>query len=70
MAHTVDTDYDVNRAEAVPKSGRVRHFDELDERAQDYLVHVAEGASPRDPTNLSGLREGDVVVFTEYYRIE
>jgi len=70
MAHAVDADYDVNRSETAPESGRVRHFDELGERAQEYLVHVAEGASPRDPTNLDGLREGDVVVYTEYYRIE
>jgi hypothetical protein len=70
MARTVDTEYDVNRTDAVPESARVRHFDELDDSAQEYLVHVAEGASPRDPTNLSELNEGDVVVFTDYYRIQ
>jgi len=70
MSRSVDTEYDVNRTDSVPESARVRHFDELDDAAQEYLAHVAEGASPRDPTNLSGLDEGDVVVFTDYYHIK
>jgi len=70
MTRAVDTDFDVNQSVVVPRSGRVRHFDELNERTQEYLVNVTEGASPRDPTTLPGLSEGDVVVFTEYYRIE
>ncbi|MFB6102954.1 MAG: hypothetical protein ABEJ73_10355 [Haloplanus sp.] len=70
MAHAVDSEYDVNRTDTVPESARVRHFDELDDSAQEFLVHVAEGVSPRDPANLSGLQEGDVVVFTDYYHIQ
>jgi len=70
MARAVDSEYDVNRTDTVPETARVRHIDELDESAQEYLFTVAEGASPRDPSNLSGLNEGDVVVFTEYYHIK
>ncbi|MFB6194629.1 MAG: hypothetical protein ABEI80_00520 [Haloplanus sp.] len=70
MARAVDSEYDVNRTETVPESARVRHFDELDDSAQEFLVHATEGASPRDPANLSDLREGDVVVFTDYYHIQ
>ncbi|WP_251328290.1 hypothetical protein [Haloplanus pelagicus] len=70
MAHAVDSEYDVNRTDSVPESARVRHFDELDDSVQDYLVHVTEGKSPQDPNNLSGLSEGDVVVFTDYYHIQ
>jgi len=70
MARAADSEYDVNRTETVPETARVRHFDELDDSAQEYLFNVASGASPRDPSNLSGLNEGDVVVFTDYYRIQ
>jgi hypothetical protein len=70
MSHAVDAEYDVHETETVPESAEVRHFDELDESAQQYLCNVADGASPRDPNNLSGLNEGDVVVFTDYYHVE
>jgi hypothetical protein len=70
MSRSVDTEYDVIRTNSVPESARVRHFDELDDAAQEYLAHAVEGASPRDPTTLSGLSEGDVVVYTDYYRIQ
>jgi len=69
MTRAVDSDYDVKRTETVPETARVRHFDELDDSTQEYLFSVVEGASPRDPSNLSGLSEGDVVVFTDYYHI-
>jgi hypothetical protein len=69
MTRTVDSDHDVKRTETVPETARVRHFDELDDSAQQYLCNVAAGAPPRDPSNLSGLNEGDVVVFTDYYHV-
>ena len=70
MARAADSKYDVDRTDTVPETSRVRHFDELDDSAQEYLSNVAQGASPRDPSNLSGLNEGDVVVFTDYYHIK
>jgi hypothetical protein len=70
MSRAADAEFDVNRTETVPESARVRDFDELDDAAQEYLAHAVEGASPRDPTTLSGLSEGDVVVYTDYYRIQ
>jgi hypothetical protein len=70
MSRAADSKYDVDRTDTVPETARVRHFDELDDSAQEYLFNVAQGASPRDPSNLSGLNEGDVVVFTEYYHIQ
>jgi hypothetical protein len=61
-------------AENVPDDARVRHYDELDERAKEYLDAVATG---RDrpftdggrPEPVADLRSGDVVVFTDYYRV-
>lgn len=70
MSRAVDAEYDVNRTDTVPESARVRHFDELDDSAQEYLVHVSEGVSPQDPSNLTGLNRGDVVVFTDYYHVQ
>jgi hypothetical protein len=69
MSRAVDSEYDVKRTDTVPETARVRHVDELDDSAQEYLFDVAEGASPRDPTTLPGLNEGDVVVFTDYYHV-
>jgi hypothetical protein len=70
MSRAADAEYEVKGTDTVPETARVRHFDELDDSAQEYLFTVAEGASPRDPGNLSGLNEGDVVVFTDYYHIK
>jgi hypothetical protein len=70
MSRAVDSEYDVNRTKTVPETARVRHFDELDDSAQEYLFNVIDGASPRNPNNLSDLNEGDVVVFTDYFHIK
>jgi len=70
MPRAADSKYDVDRTETVPETARVRHFDELDDSAQEYLSNVARGVSPRDPSNLAGLSEGDVVVFTDYYHVK
>jgi hypothetical protein len=69
MSRAANSEYDVSEAKAVPETARVRHFDELDDAAQEYLYDVTTGGSPRDPSTLSGLQEGDVVVFTEYLRV-
>ena len=70
MTFPADSEYDVTGTDTMPETARVRHFDELDDSAQEYLFNVAAGASPRDPGTLSGLNEGDVVVFTDYYHIK
>jgi len=70
MSRAVDAEYDVNRTDTVPETAQVHHFDELDDSAQEYLFNVAEGGSPRDPSSLSELNEGDVVVFTDYFHIQ
>jgi hypothetical protein len=56
-------------AETVSESARVRHFDELDETAQESLAGAVDGPSSPRTTSLPGLSSGDVVVFTDYYRI-
>ncbi|MFC4357490.1 hypothetical protein ACFO0N_05935 [Halobium salinum] len=52
----------------VPVDARVVHFDELDDAAQDRVV--ARAASGTDVGPLpDGLEAGDVVVFTDYFRV-
>ncbi|MFB6096275.1 MAG: hypothetical protein ABEJ74_02675 [Haloferacaceae archaeon] len=65
----------------VPEGARVRHFDELDERAQQDLfaaVHGGSSLAGEESRNrrvsdgggdVTGLVSGDVVVFTGYYRV-
>jgi hypothetical protein len=70
MSRGIDSDTDVHPTDTVPENARVHHFDELEDSAQEYLAHVAEGRSPQKPTALSELQEGDVVVFTDYYHVQ
>lgn len=58
----------LSRAERVHPSARVRHFDQLSESAQDYVVAWAsDGAVPN--VLPEDLRADDVVVFTDYLRV-
>ncbi|MFB6161293.1 MAG: hypothetical protein ABEJ61_08985 [Haloferacaceae archaeon] len=62
------TDLSVTDPGSLSADARVRHVDELDERAQAFLDAArAEGTTPDDPP--ADLTPGDVVVFTEYYRV-
>jgi hypothetical protein len=50
----------------VPAGARVRDFDELDDRTQEFFLSTAtDGTVPAG----FGLSQGDIVVFTDYYRV-
>ncbi|KTG28447.1 hypothetical protein [Haloferax profundi] len=54
----------------VPAGVRVHHFDELSEQTQHALATVSHsGRLDIDPT-ATRLSRGDVVVFTEYFRVQ
>jgi len=53
----------------VPADARVRHYDELDEGTQTYLESVARGHATDGGNPDPSLSPGDVVVFTDYYRV-
>ncbi|WP_396611789.1 hypothetical protein ACH9L7_00435 [Haloferax sp. S1W] len=54
----------------VPSSARVRHFDELSDRTQQaFTTAFPSGHLDIDPET-TDLSRGDVVVFTEYVRIQ
>lgn len=54
--------------EDVPVDARVVHFDELDDPAQDRVVARAAHGVDTGPLP-EGLEAGDVVVFTDYFRV-
>jgi hypothetical protein len=54
------------RTDWVQPEGRVRDYDELDDRTQQFFLSTAgDGTVPAG----HGLSQGDVVVFTDYYRV-
>ncbi|CQR53837.1 MULTISPECIES: hypothetical protein [Haloferax] len=54
----------------VPPGARVHHFDELSERTQRALAAASPaGRLDIDPT-ASRLSRGDIVVFTDYVRVQ
>ncbi|MFB6304317.1 MAG: hypothetical protein ABEH47_04060 [Haloferacaceae archaeon] len=48
---------------------RVRHYDELDDETQAYIESVARGHATDGGSPDPSLSSGDVVVFTDYYRV-
>ncbi|WP_224268328.1 hypothetical protein [Haloprofundus salinisoli] len=68
MAQSTNTTVAATRTETVPAGARVRHFDELDESAQQLVLEAANGQLTNTAT-VSDLRSGDIVVFTDYYRV-
>ena len=62
------TDRRVVETREITPDARVRHFDELSERAQRYVARAADGDPSAEP--LPGdLRAGDVIVHTRYLSV-
>ncbi|WP_241981536.1 hypothetical protein [Halorubrum sp. GN11_10-6_MGM] len=57
----------LRRTGRVPADARVRHYDELDDDEQDVVRELA--GDPRTAPETGDLDDGDVVKFTDYYRI-
>jgi hypothetical protein len=59
----------LERVESVPTDATVRHVDQLD---SETLAAFYEAVSTRRPVSASGtdLEAGEVIVFTEYYRVQ
>ena len=68
-AHTTGAPVVVPVSDVSP-TARVRHFDQLDEDAQDALTAaVPNGRLDVDPES-TRLSRGDVVVFTDYFLVQ
>ncbi|SFH62509.1 hypothetical protein SAMN04488066_11317 [Halorubrum aquaticum] len=57
----------LRRTGRVPPDARVRHYDELEEATQAAVAELA--GRPRTAPESADLEDGDVVKFTDYYRI-
>ncbi len=57
----------LRRTGSVPPDARVRHYDELAEASQVAVAELAD--RPRTAPESADLEDGDVVKFTDYYRI-
>jgi hypothetical protein len=51
----------------IEPTDRVRHIDQLSPRDRREVFDAVEGSSPA--ADLQGLESGDVIRFTEYYRV-
>ncbi|WP_435099409.1 hypothetical protein [Halorubrum sp. N11] len=57
----------LRRTGVIPPDARVRHYDELGEDAQIVVRELA--GRPRTAPEADDLDDGDVVKFTDYYRV-
>ena len=57
----------LTRTDSVPEESHVRHFDELGERAQNAVASLDAGGIVCDAP---GLTTADIIVYTDYFRVE
>ena len=57
----------LRRTGTIPAGARVRHYDELDEETQVAVSEIA--GRPRTAPETEDLDDGDVVKFTDYYKV-
>ena len=57
----------LRRTGRIPSDARVRHYDELDDDEQSVVRELA--GAPWTAPEVGDLDDGDVVKFTDYYRI-
>jgi hypothetical protein len=51
----------------IQPGARVRHYDELDEDAQNLVSELA--GRPQTVPETGNLVDGDVVIYTDYYQV-
>ena len=60
----------VRQTESVSSASRIRHVDELSEDALQRLVELVQSGGTAAQSGSMPFVDGEVIVFTEYYRIE
>lgn len=63
----------VRRTKSVSPDARVRHVDELSEKAQQHfytMIHEGATGARLDDRTAKEFTDGDVVVFTGYYELD
>ncbi len=70
-SETVDRSPTLRRVESVPADATVRHVDQLEESALTWFLETLEsGVHASASVEAHGFEDGDVIVFTAWYRID
>ncbi len=67
---TVRRTLSLRRTDSVHAAARVRHVDELSESALERFYALLESGSPSTAVDDAEFVDGEVIVFTDYYRVE
>lgn len=59
----------LERVESVTPDATVRHVDQLDTETLETFYRALEDDAA-SPTTESDLEDGEIIVFTDYYRVE
>ncbi|GAB3019879.1 hypothetical protein GCM10025298_04110 [Natronobiforma cellulositropha] len=59
----------LRRTETVRSPPRVRHVDELSEDALARFYDLVTSGGGSAVTDLTGFVDGEIIVFTDYYRV-
>ena len=60
----------LSRASAPSGASRVRHVDELSEEASERFYACLESGTPASGVDGRTFLDGEVIVFTDYYRVD
>lgn len=60
----------LRRTDSVPADADVKHVDQLDDRVYRTVRRAANGSAHELDASATRLSPGDVVVFTDYLRVE
>ncbi|WIV68638.1 hypothetical protein [Natrialbaceae archaeon AArc-T1-2] len=60
----------IRRTDSVPAAARVRHVDQLEESAREQFYDLVASDSPSAAVDGTSFVDGEVIVFTDYYRID
>ncbi|RQG99744.1 hypothetical protein [Natrarchaeobius oligotrophus] len=58
----------LHRADSIENGDRIRHVDQLEGETLQLFLELLDGGRSTVPATC-GLERGDVIVFTDYYRI-
>lgn len=60
----------LRRTDSVHAASRVRHVDQLDEQARERFYELVDSGSPSAGVDGTSFVDGEIIVFTDYYRVE
>ena len=60
----------LSRTDSVHAASRVRHVDELDDATTEQFYGLLASDSPSTAVAEAAFRDGEVIVFTDYYRVD